>query len=250
MNDAEPLHKYESDLRGMARSGIDDLEGAVAGYLGARLSSCGAGQRLALLETLRDRFGGEDGTRTAAVPPDAAVGAEPDVTRLVRRFLGRSSSGDAASGEVLEQFAAALDVLFDELNEIIAVINVRLLGQSPELETIRKVIGSSLDKGADNLSIKEYLDQIRQAFLVAHSSFQDAATTLIGELLAELDPAALAQSKSHGLKFGALRKAELFDQYQEKYGRCSRWFASGEHRETLLREFEKNCRRSFKTKSG
>jgi len=233
------------NLGRLARDRTPDLQGAVAAYLAGELSGCEPRERLRLLETLCQRFECE------ASPPGAGSAAEQEMRRLVLHFLGGAgAAGTLSSGELLEKFAGSLEVLFNSLNEIVSVINVRLLGQSPELETIRKVIGTNIELGEDNLPVKEYLDQIRHAFLAAHSSFQLAAATLIAELLAELDPAALLQEKSSGLKFGPLRKAELFERYQEKHARCSRWFASGQYKESLLREFEKNCRHSFKRNSG
>jgi hypothetical protein len=262
MDDASALEKWTLDLGRLGRSDTPDLEGAVAGYLAGELSCREPRERLRLLETLCQRFEAEPLAASAASAASAtsatsatsgpdAGSTELDMTQLVLRFLGgKSAAATVSSGEILEKFAGSLEVLFDSLNQIISVINVRLLGQSPELETIRKVIGSNIERGGDNLPVKEYLDQIQHAFLAAHTSFQLAAATLIAEVLSELDPAALLQEKSSGLKFGPLRKAELFELYQEKHARCSRWLDSGHFKESLLREFEKNCRQTFQNRSG
>jgi hypothetical protein len=241
MNDAPAMEKLALELRRIACSGTSDLEAAVGCYLACELAGLEPHERLRSLKTLSDRLDGN------ASPATAVVGAaDQDLTRLVLHFLGRSvDTGKISSAEILEKFAGSLEILFNSLNEIVSSINVTLLGQHPELETIRKVIGSNMESGADTLSIKEYLDRIQHAFLAAHSSFQVAATTLIAELLAELDPAELSKAKSSGLKFGPLRRAELFEMYEEKYARCKRWFDSGQFKESLLREFEKNCRQTF-----
>lgn len=242
-----PLEQIDADLWGIARSGGPDPEVAVEAYLEGVLAGLAPGARLRSLEELLERFSPQP-----AAPDSAPTGApQAEMTRLILQFLG--TPGDHAErspAEILEKFAGSLGALFDSLNEIISVINVRLLGQSPELETIRKVIGATMEKGGDNLPIKEYLDQIKQAFLAAHGSFQTAAATVVAEVLTELDPARLLSVKNSSLKFGPLRKAELFEQYEEKHARCRRWFDSGQYQESLVREFEKNCRQNFRRKLG
>ncbi len=247
MNDEQWVDKLAQEVRKLSSSGVPDLETAVGDFLGGELRGLNVADRLRLLEMLAQQFGApttvisnREGVKTAV--PASTI----EVTRLVSLVLGKKlSEDDINSKEIYGNFSLAMTTLFDTLNEIISVINTTLLGQSPELETIRKVIGSNIDGGADKISLKEYLDRIQKAFLVAHSSFQVAATTVIAEIFAELDPQSLAETKTSGFKFGPLRKAELFEQYEEKYARCHRWFDSGAFKERLLREFEKNCQKIF-----
>lgn len=234
------LDHLDRELRLLARPGAPEPEAAISSYLAAELSGRDPGERLRILDELSRRFAEPDPAEAPAAQGEEPAGRE-EMTRLVQQFLGQPAGSGVSDPAIVENFARSLDLLFNSLNEIIAVINVRLLGESPELETIRKVIGKNLELG-DKLSIKEYLDQIQRAFLAAHSSFQSAAGTVISELLAELDPALLEQGKSGGLKFGPLKKAELFEQYAERHARCRRWLESGQYKESLLREFEKNCR--------
>ncbi|MFZ4858667.1 MAG: hypothetical protein ACOYL3_19985 [Desulfuromonadaceae bacterium] len=165
-----------------------------------------------------------------------------DIYQLVSRFLGKENEvGNYSSQELAEKFSGSLDALFDSVNQIVSVINTNLLGQSQELETIRKVIGANIKGDTGYASIKDYLDRIQKAFLAAHNSFQIAAKIVIGEVLNELDPEHLDVSKTSMLKIGPLRKADLFEQYDEKYQRCKRWYTTGQFRERLLREFENQC---------
>ena len=235
-------------IREIAASGGADSRREVESYLESALTGCSLAERLDYLKCLARELEARGGSQPvpAAVAPDRTGPDAGEIHHLVIRFLGQGAATEGLSSqELVEKFAASLDTLFDALNQIVSVINVTLLGQSPELETIRKVIGSNLKGDQGFGSIKEYLERIQKAFLVAHGCFQASAATTIKELLSELDPQVLASAKSSGLKFGPLRKAELFEQYEEKYGRCKRWFDSGQYQERLLREFEKQCQIHF-----
>jgi hypothetical protein len=52
------------------------------------------------------------------------------------------------------------------------------------------------------------------------------------------------------LKFGPMKKAEMFDIYEQRYGKIQKWFSSGRFMEDFLREFEKNCQTQFGKKGG
>jgi hypothetical protein len=242
MYDSAFVDKLAQGVRRIGTSGLPDIEAAVECYVDSELAILNPGERLVVLEKLVDQFGEIDSGVTGI--EDAAA---EDIMRIVSLFLGNSvSKSGLSSKEISGIFAESLNTIFNMLNQIISVINVTLLGQQQELETIRKIIRSNIEEGRDHTSLKDYLDQIQKAFLTAHQSFQQAATTLVGEVLAELDPEVLLLSKSSGLKFGPLRKAELFETYVEKYGKCKRWFDSGQLKERLLREFEKNCQQTYK----
>lgn len=167
--------------------------------------------------------------------------------RLLARLLGKETvplEGD--SEESAEKILNAFNAVFDSLNRIIATINRTLLGQKEEMETIRHVIVSSIDgAGGGARALNDHLEQVQRAFLVAHKAFQEAARTKVAQFLAELDPAKLEAEAEDGLKFGALRKADLFDAYTDKYRTCQGWLASGRFTEELLREFEKTCQKLY-----
>jgi hypothetical protein len=47
-----------------------------------------------------------------------------------------------------------------------------------------------------------------------------------------------------------MKKAEMFDIYEQRYGKIQKWFSSGRFMEDFLREFEKNCQTKFGKKGG
>ena len=144
-----------------------------------------------------------------------------------------------------------MNTIFDTLNQIIAGIRTTLLGKrETDLETIRQVIGSSLVHEGKPESLQSYLDQIREAFLVAHRAFQEAALNQAQSILAELAPEKLEKEAPGGLKFGPFLKADLFDSYKASFERVETWVRSSRFREELLRSFEKIGQRLYKKESG
>ena len=99
-------------------------------------------------------------------------------------------------------------------------------------------------------SLEAYLDQISNAFLTAQQSFKEAAYAKVKQVLAVLDPEQLASELGKGLKFGPMKKAEMFDIYEERYEKIQKWFSSGPFMEDFLREFEKNCQTKFGKQGG
>jgi hypothetical protein len=150
-------------------------------------------------------------------------------------------------GELSEKLAASLNTVFDSLNAIVGGINGTLLGRKEELETIRFIIGSDLGGSKSSGSLQEYLDRIQEAFSVAHRAFQEASERKTGELLDELSPENISSKAEGGLKFGPMRKAELWDIYEERFRAVKKALDSGKLRESLLREFERSCQRMYKT---
>ncbi|MEW5801061.1 MAG: hypothetical protein AB1847_03045 [bacterium] len=184
--------------------------------------------------------------------PDTRTGHESsEFSRLFSQLVGIPvAREDLSSTELLAKLTSSLTVIFDTLNQIIGVINTTLLGRKPELETIRQIIGSTLEGENCSTSLKNYLDQIKKAFFAAHQAFQQAASTKIREILSELSPdqieaAAKGSGIAHGFKFGPLRKAELYESYKERHQACMRWLESGRLMEELLREFEKVCQKIY-----
>jgi len=133
---------------------------------------------------------------------------------------------------------------------LIAGINATLLGNVSGTETIRFVIGSQLEQGGESKSLESYVAQIKEAFAISHQAFQDAGMTKMREILGELDPKKIEESAEGGLKFGPLRKAELYDIYQDKHRTLKNWLETGLLIEALLREFERICQRLYREKGG
>jgi hypothetical protein len=200
-------------------------------------------ERVALLEDLLRRF-----------PPGASPvpGTErPEVRRLLSLVLGdRVLAEDLASPELFDRLAHSLNTVFDSLNRTIGIINTALLGRTVELETIRFIIGSSIEDAGRAESLQGYLDRIQEAFLVAHKAFRQAAESLAGRILAELSPETIATGADLGMKFGPLRKAELYDLYAEKHRTLTAWSESGRMTETFLREFERTCQKLIERRQG
>jgi hypothetical protein len=78
--------------------------------------------------------------------------------------------------------------------------------------------------------------------LLAQQASKNAAYQMVGKILQELDPEKISQEAAGGLKFGPLRKAELYDIFEQEMKKCRQWYESGRFMKDLQREFEKNCR--------
>ncbi len=225
-----------AEIRDICHSDVSEAETLIERYLDKRLSGVSASERLDLLEKLTHEF-------RQAIPQEHRA-YDPDlVAKLSFLFLGKKvSKVDLSSREFLERLADSLNTVFTNLNELVGVINANLLGNNAELETIRHHIGANLQDESGGSSLEDYLTQIKKAFLTSHQAFKQAAQAKVSEILVELDPKRIADSETGVLKVGPLRKAGLFDVYQEKFQRVQKWFESERFMNDLLREFEKICR--------
>jgi hypothetical protein len=231
------LEELASSIRRLGATENADLEGKIEAYLKTRLQHLSSDQRLMLLEELTDRFKAEGAGALASLNVQT-----DDLARLVSLLLGkRVSVTDLSSTELSQKLAQSLNTVFDMLNKIVGVIHTTLLGQKTEQETIRQIIGLQIETEASDTSLQNYLDQIRDAFLAAHKAFRRAAEATILRILEQFDPDTIASSAEGHLKFGPLRKAELFDLYKEKFGAFKESFDSGRLMEQLMRDFEKAC---------
>jgi hypothetical protein len=239
------LNNLAKGIRTLNRSQPPCLEESIESYLEWELRETTLAERLLLLEGLLEKFPDK-----APVPQGLNL-AQGETARILSLLSGtRLDLSDHTPEEISEKFAASLNTLFDSLNQIVAVIHSNLLGEEPELETIRHVIGTQIGGGGGESSLKTHLDQIQQAFLISHRAFQEAALSVVGEMLAALDPETLAGSTKSILNFGPMRKAEIFETYQGKYQECRKWFDNGRFSEKLLREFEKICQKTYKGKQA
>ncbi len=241
-----PVEELSREITSLYQANPARAEVLVERYLEERLGRLPAEEKIAFLEEFSRQF---TGTQTS--PPMPGGSPSEEFHRLFSLLLGhRVSSLDFSLPEFREKFAASLNTVFDTLNQIIAVIQATLLGRKVELETIRQIIGSSLEKEGRAESLQSYLDQIREAFLVAHRAFQQTALARMRAVLGELDPERLEGEGEGGLKFGPFLKADLFDTYKEKFQKCMSWIDSDRFREDLLREFEKTCQKLYRAKKG
>jgi hypothetical protein len=229
------------EIRTIYESDSSRAEVLIEAYLEQKLKPFPPSERLGMLEKAMKQFG----------PPSPVTREEDPVqqTEFLRLFsllLGkRVSIEDLSSTEPLRKLAHSLNTIFDSLNQIVGRIQTTLLGRKTELETIRQIIGSDMTGEGEENSLQGYLDQIQNSFLVAHRSFQHAIQTRMKQILTELDPDRMEAERGGGLKFGPLRKAELFEIYKEKFRKLKGYFESGRFMEELLREFEKNCQKLY-----
>ncbi len=232
------------EIRAIYNSDRSHAGSLIETFLEQKLKGLPPGERLAVVDRLARRFA-VSGTRTAEQNPGLE---QKEVSRMFSLLLGKDITvEDIPAGELMEKLSVSLNTVFDTLNRITGVINSTLLGERVELATIRHIIGSGLEREGTPESLQSYLDQIREAFLVAHRAFQQAANIKTGRILNELDPDRISAAAGGGFKFGALRKAESFEVYKEKFQACKDWFESGRFMEELLREFEKICQKLYKS---
>jgi len=232
--------KLAGEVKAIYHADPQNSQTAMENFLNESWKEFPPAEQLALLEKLTDQF-------KEGLPSHLEQEPLPrELSRLFSLLLGkRISMPELSSEEFLEKLAHSLNTVFDTLNQIVGVIHTTLLGKKEELETIRLIIGSSLGREDEMESLKNYLDQIKEAFLVAHRAFNQAAHTKINEILKELNPDRIAEMAEGGLDFGPFHKAKLFEIYKAQFAKCQNWFASGRLIEELLREFEKNCKKLF-----
>ena len=241
MNSSVSIENLTGEVRTIFQSDPLRAENLVEAYLEETLKDHSLSEKISLLEELLHQF--------EVVPPPVRTEVRfesKEFTRLLSLLFGeRISEVDLSSPELLEKLAHSLNIIFDGLNEVIRVIDYALLGRRPELETIRHIIGSHLEGDEKTDSLQNYLSRIQEAFLIAHKAFQEAAHSRVAEILKELRPENLESELAGGLKFGPLRKAELFERYKEKFQSFKNWFDSGRFDDELLREFEKTCQKRY-----
>ncbi|HDP24273.1 MAG TPA: hypothetical protein ENN34_02410 [Deltaproteobacteria bacterium] len=254
MPEQEITREILAKIRALYEKDPDTAAHAIREYLEMRLSDRDPAARIAVLKAVRDAIGIPESRPQAAlsdaigVPEARPQAALPDevMARFVRLLLGeRAHQADLSSEQVMEKLAGSLNTVFDSLNEMIMVMNQTLGRAGFGEETIRAVIGGGLETEESPTTLTGYLGQIKQAFLVAHRAFQKSAHAKVQEILAELSPNKIESDAGSTLKFGPLRKAELFDLYTDAYEKVFKWFSSPRFSEDLLREFEKNVQKSY-----
>ncbi len=243
------IETMSKEIRIIYNSDISNAETLIGTYLEQRLREYPTGNRLDFLRELSQEF-------RSFIPKQKTtqIFGQEELSRLFSLLLGRNvSTTDLSTADTMQKLVNSLNTVFDTINQIISVMNNKLFGKEAQYDkTIRAIIGSNLEM-VDPLdthdSLQSYLDQIQNAFLVAHQAFQQAAQTRVRKMLEELDPERITASSKKGYKFGPFRKAELFEVYQEKFKECRSWFEAGCFTDELLREFEKTCQKSYKVKT-
>lgn len=242
-HDHDSIKAMSDEIRMLYHADHAKAETLIENYVESQILDRSPSEGMELLMKLSHQFKSRNTGKETAISLESR-----EFSRLFSLLLGKEIlRADLSSGELIEKLAKSLHTLFDTINTIIRVIHTCLFGENAKFETIRHIIGSNLEKEEGTESLQSYLDQIKKAFLVSHKAFQHAVKAKVKQMLDELDPDRISESNKGGLKFGALRRAELFDIYKDKFQDCKGWFDSGRFTEELLREFEKDCQKLYKT---
>ncbi|WP_339137011.1 MAG: type VI secretion system-associated FHA domain protein [Candidatus Electrothrix sp. GW3-4] len=218
--------------RGSGRNA--DVQASLETYLLRELRYLEQGQRQEVIEQLIECFAGQH----SEVQP-VAQDNDKDFLHFCSLLLGyRLENGELATEELQQQLNKALTSVFETINRLIRTVNMTLIDDGRTEETIRFLISEQLDSGSASVSLEEHLDQIRTAFVTSHRAFKRAVQVTVEKILTELDPEVLAKTADTGLKFGPLRKAEVFEQYNRTFAEFRHWFDSGRCMEDFLRSFE------------
>lgn len=232
------IERLVGEVQRVCRERGPDGAMAVESALNDELGGFPLEDRVRIGEAIAERL------RPNAVPSHTSRAEDEVLSEICSLLLGRPvSKAELSSGELLERLGESLNTIFDSLNQLVGIINLTLASGQGGEETIRHVIGGHLAGDDQRASLESYLGQIRDSFLVTQKAFKKAAYHQFEEVLSELNPEAIASAGSGGLKFGALRKADFFDIYEQRFKKVKEWFDSGRFMEALLREFEKNAQR-------
>ncbi len=230
--------ELSAEIRQIYRADPTQAEASITSFLEQHLQSLPSDDRFPVLDALITEFELDANKESKSSEMEDEI-----LSRIFSLLLGRDvSQADLSSTEVIQRLAESINTVFDTLNQVIKVINATLFSECDDDKTIRFMIGSHLEKGSQTKSLESYLGQIQKAFLTTQQAFKNAAFARVREILEELDPQKISVAGG-GLKFGPLRKAELFDIYERKFQTCRKWFESGRFMEAFLQEFEKNCRK-------
>lgn len=200
-------------------------------------------QRVLCLKEFIDFYAGSPARAAVSPAGDDSLGL------LVPLLLGKSIEDISCTpDELLRRLGAAMNTVFDSLNELQQAIKCSLLGQAAQEETIRLVIAANVAGAGEATRLQEYLDQIKEAFFIMYGAFREASERKVGELLAELDPERIAGEVNGGMKVGPFRKAEMFDLFEERHRSLALGLERGVIAKSLLRDFERTCQRLYAEK--
>ncbi|WP_373500917.1 hypothetical protein [Desulfococcus sp.] len=245
------LDALADEVRGLHALNPGHARVLIEGYIEDRFKDLGPDRRVEELSRLVRRFappggGASERSSVGARDSEAAI-----LARVFFLIIGEAlSPADLSSPEVLNRLAASLNIVFDSLNRLVAVIDDVLYGGREGLRSIRHIIGSQVQGEGDAVSLESYIERIQTAFLDSQQAFQAAAEALAARILSELDPGRVAEAASGGVKFGPFQKAEMFRIYEERFDQCRKWFDSGRFKMELQRAFEKNCEALSKKQGG
>jgi hypothetical protein len=227
-----------STIKRIYESDPSQSEFLIEAYLGERWKAYPTKSKTRMLEELAEEFGesSDSGSGLGQIEEDILL-------KLFDLLLGkRVSRSDLSSKELLQKLAQSLNTIFDSLNRLVGAIKTTLFPGATGDETIRRVIGSSLEGKKETVTLESYLGQISQAFSISQEAFKNAAHSTVNKILQELDPGRI-QSRDQGrFKITLFSKSRYFDEYERKFVECKKWFDSERFMNEFLREFEHHCR--------
>jgi len=201
-----------------------------------------------LAERLADRKPDERVAEIRRLAGTSSASNGADVDRLLRQvFREDQQIAFDDDAERVDRLAEALNLVFDALNRLIAVIDGTLHGLDPQ-STIRHYVGAHMSGEGEAPSLNDRIDRIQEAFSVSHTAYQSAVKRQAVALLDRLDPEAI-QAEGN-LKFGPFGKADRFRAFEATHRACRDWVESPKFRDEFLREFERNIRKQFAEKGG
>ena len=240
MSNSGAIKMFADKIRKIYQADPRNAESAIEIQVAAHCAGMPDDEKRAFLFALTNDFKPQQGA-------DDQTGLEDDLLKdMISLLLGKGIISDAVSPqEMLEELSVSLNTLFSTLNRIVKTIDATLIAHESGDQTIRSLIGSRMDGKHGGQSIEDYLGRIEKAFLLSHQAFRQAAHTLFGKILDELNPDAIANGTETRFKFGPMRKAEFFGIYETRFATLKNWFESGRFMKDFLREFENNCQPSL-----
>lgn len=231
-----------NDIRDIYAANPQGADVDIERYLEEKLKRETVVEKIRILDELQTCFNPTDAGSTTAAEKDN----DEILVKLCSLVLGKKvTPDDLTSAEFIQRLAESLNTVFDNLNQLIGVINATFLGREADDRTIRHVIGVHLE-GDDQLqSMQDYLGQINRAFLVTREAFKRAAKKIVADILNEFDPDKIGQTKGGNLSFGPLRKVQLVETYADRFHKINKWFESDRFTTDLMREFEHQCQQGW-----
>lgn len=236
---------YEVAVHEIRQIYADDPERAgisIEHYLTDQLNELTPGEKINVIKKIAESFS----TLNTNKPSFNEI--EDEIfSKVFSLILGRKiTMDDLSSKERLNRLAQSLNTIFDQMNQLVEVINQHLFREYDGDKTIRRIIGTEMMKESQEKPLEAYLGQIKTAFLVAQEAFRNSMEITVGKVIHELSPENIELQSEGGFRFGPLKKAEYYEIYEKKFKQIKNWFDSDRFAEDFLREFEKSCEKKLR----
>ncbi|RJR49623.1 MAG: hypothetical protein C4576_06510 [Desulfobacteraceae bacterium] len=229
------IPELAAKLREIYGSGGAQGEPQVESFLESMLQGRSAEEKRRILQGLHSEFVPVSGDGVTATESGALIGADV-YTRIFSLLLGKKvQQKDLSSQELLQKLAASLKAIFDVVNDLLSTTNTA--GASSD-QTIRHMVGLHLSGESRYESLESYLGQIKAAIRSSHEAYQAAFASKLREVLLELSPGHIEEKCGKSIRFGPLRKAELFDEYSDTFEGLKTWLESGNFMEDFMAGFQ------------